>query len=1504
LSAGGKRTYSSRLNMPVLAEGEYTIRVTANYARDVFEGTLTENNVGVSASFAVSVPSAEASSGATLTVRSADESVLHFTIDPASADRLITITATDGMYAIFGTTGVPTESYNVGKVNASEGAICFIVPENASDVYVRLVNGSAADAECEVAFSTARVKILDVSPRTIPYDGKVTVRVEGAGLNRVKSVAFKAADATLVPCASWRADSSGQIVVSADGTLLNQGAEYRLALVDENDEETDSELRVSVTKEPARPEIWAKMNVPDTVRNGRQYLCTIEYGNKGNADAIAPILQVSVRGSGQLKLLTDETLQKNLLFVGAGASDNAGVLVPGETKKIEFMYISGASSDSLTLSIGEDKDLAAAAERIALRGVDATDYFAALELSENIKAGEPYGVYYGYVRDVDGYPVSDYYVTITNGGVNVGAVTDANGHFVTEACGDEDERIDSVVSNVSTYAYVEVVGAGNEEVSVTAYNCESGVSFVGEYGTDGFYRFRGIDNGVYRVLAQHGEKLASGVIVVSDLSFYPLSLSLSEPCRIQGTFRGDGTETTPVILISGCGFYRYIEVKVDGTFVLDALPAGAYSVNYADDASSDYTSTNELVVADGETGLCEIVKTNNINTASSLTAPLMANVVVCRKNAVLSSASGPVTRDNIEEYMMMLSSHVPTSPTGDYNCSHNRRRYNSAMKMYRYVNNTLLKASIAKSELEQVEYELRMQWVTAASLVMGQGLGCALQAVKWSKEVELAITLLMTTTDATMSMVDVLWGEFDGKLGAVISPLSLLVDYGTSTTAILEYVRNLDVNKLKREIAALGHESYLLSMKLKWAEDEVALISKLGKLMECLGAAVGVLQAVKLSLDRTKLLNKQDQLRAELGVLLDYINRDISSALQSPAYSLCCPKDGNTPDTTTVQTNNTRNVVSIDPNEVAGPIGLGDPNTERFMRPGEWMTYTVYFENASNATAGAQEVFVTNPLSEWLDWDTFEMGEVAFANQIDTGLSGLQVGQSEVDFAGTAYRVQSNVTIDKKTGVIDWYLRLVDPSTTSTWPADPYAGFLQPNDETHCGEGHLTYRVKVREDAPRNVIIENGASIVFDYNEAIPTDPSWWNTVGWPLTVGEAVNNETLTWQTGGVTNWVPVLTESAPDGEHLVLAHGGANNTNAWLLAQTDGPGTITFAWCSQLAARNTKGYFLVDGEVEAILTGTNDWATANVVVYGEGTHMLEWKLSTGRSGAVEGDALALDAVSWVAAIPPTLAEALNTEMKWSTDGDATWRGMAKGSLLDSREAWAAVDGLGDLEYAAVETRVYGTGMLRYDWAVSCEEEYDELVLVVDGKQRKRITGSVGWKTVAIEIEGMRWHTVRWEYVKDDLDEEELVGGNRAMLDNVVWTSDDEPPKNTEGTPVPVPYDVIDASYKTYLDAADGDYEAAALSLGKNGVAIWESYVAGLDPDNEKSKFTAKIEMVNGEAKITWEPDLNEDDTKSVRKYTTYGSESLGGKWNDLELLSEEEKAKCHFFRVTVEMP
>ena len=416
------------------------------------------------------------------------------------------------------------------------------------------------------------------------------------------------------------------------------------------------------------------------------------------------------------------------------------------------------------------------------------------------------------------------------------------------------------------------------------------------------------------------------------------------------------------------------------------------------------------------------------------------------------------------------------------------------------------------------------------------------------------------------------------------------------------------------------------------------------------------------------------------------------------------------------------------------------------------------------------------------------------------------------------------------------------------------------------------------------------------------------------LALADAVNAEGFDLTTGGAVEWVPEWCDGAPDGEHCAFIRNVGNNTNAWMQTTVDGPGEISFMWRCDLMSKNTKLQFFVDDVAQGVASGSSPWTPVRVTVYGEGTHVLKWRLFTGRSGAASTDVGAVDAVAWTPAVPPTLAEALNTNLTWKTEGDVSWRGVAKDMKLGTRDAWATVTGLGDDETATVETHVYGSGLLMFDWAVSCEEEYDWLELSVDDHVYTYITGDVGWVTDGVEIEGEGWHAVRWTYAKDELDDPELAGENKAMLDNVVWLSEDVPPEEpdepvkteTESTPVPVPFAEIDAKYRSYLDAANGDYEAAALAIGQNRYPIWECFVAGLDPDRTDSKFTAKIEIVNGKPVVTWNPALNgktEDGVcikEGVRVYKLIGSDDL----KDWSTVPENCEDAYKFFRVKVDMP
>ena len=200
---------------------------------------------------------------------------------------------------------------------------------------------------------------------------------------------------------------------------------------------------------------------------------------------------------------------------------------------------------------------------------------------------------------------------------------------------------------------------------------------------------------------------------------------------------------------------------------------------------------------------------------------------------------------------------------------------------------------------------------------------------------------------------------------------------------------------------------------------------------------------------------------------------------------------------------------SCDPNEMVGDEGVGE---NRQVKPGDTLTYTIYFENKSDADAAAACVEVFNPLNEWLDWSSLTMLDVGYNNNVDNGLGGLHEGVSEKAMDGTNVSVRTEFAIEPPSiapdsnrqlskAIATWYLRIIDPNGDSEgWPLDMTGGFLPPNDDTHCGEGYIRYKVKVRDDAPGNVVITNSATIIFDHwdEDALETDPAWWNTVRSP----------------------------------------------------------------------------------------------------------------------------------------------------------------------------------------------------------------------------------------------------------------------------------------------------------------------------------------------------------------------------------------------------------------------
>ena len=78
---------------------------------------------------------------------------------------------------------------------------------------------------------------------------------------------------------------------------------------------------------------------------------------------------------------------------------------------------------------------------------------------------------------------------------------------------------------------------------------------------------------------------------------------------------------------------------------------------------------------------------------------------------------------------------------------------------------------------------------------------------------------------------------------------------------------------------------------------------------------------------------------------------------------------------------------------------------------------------------------------------------------------------------------------------------------------------------------------------------------------------------------------------------------------------------------------------------------------------------------------------------------------------------------------------------------------------------------------------------------------------------------------------------------------------------------------------------------------------MAGTDPTNALSKFTAKIEMKDGAPSVTWSPALNGEGVREGgRVYRVWGKANLDdATWSEVGAGNE---SAFRFFRVTVEMP
>ena len=258
------------------------------------------------------------------------------------------------------------------------------------------------------------------------------------------------------------------------------------------------------------------------------------------------------------------------------------------------------------------------------------------------------------------------------------------------------------------------------------------------------------------------------------------------------------------------------------------------------------------------------------------------------------------------------------------------------------------------------------------------------------------------------------------------------------------------------------------------------------------------------------------------------------------------------------------------------------------------------------------------------------------------------------------------------------------------------------------------------------------------------------------------------------------------------------------------------------------------------------------------------------------------------------TLAEALDVPL-WTvtSGGDAIWTVVEREGRNGSPCARSGA--IGNEQESTLSTTVEGSGTLTFWWKVDCEDDdseydnWDYLKFVVDGAEVVRIDGDSGWRQVSVKLKTDGTHTLTWIYHKDYMDDAMTGVEDCGWVDQVAWTpfvGDNE---------VPVSWlDNIDMGLARGLteDIANAD-------LDGDGLTTAEEYVAGTDPNDPDSTFTANIEIVNGEPVVSYTPDL-----MGERRYKTLGKRDLGDPNEEWVEVEAGEEGNYNFFKVTVDMP
>jgi len=139
-----------------------------------------------------------------------------------------------------------------------------------------------------------------------------------------------------------------------------------------------------------------------------------------------------------------------------------------------------------------------------------------------------------------------------------------------------------------------------------------------------------------------------------------------------------------------------------------------------------------------------------------------------------------------------------------------------------------------------------------------------------------------------------------------------------------------------------------------------------------------------------------------------------------------------------------------------------------------------------------------------------------------------------------------------------------------------------------------------------------------------------------PNSIGEAVDNTSLTWTTGGNANWFGQTAISYYGGD---AAQSGdiSNDESTWVQATVSGPATLSFYWKVSSEPSYDCLRFYINGTEQTSISGTVDWQQKSYSIP-SGSNTIKWAYTKDVSVSSGSDAGWVDKVDKVSITTPTV--------------------------------------------------------------------------------------------------------------------------------------------------------------------------------------------------------------------------------------------------------------------------